>query len=357
MTSILMDLLSALVLLVFLYQIRPIKSFSKELSVGYLSLDTGKALRGFFALVVIFHHLSLNISSGLLFRQYSRVGFLAVAIFFFLSGYGLQKSYISNPNYKDGFLLKRIPSVLFPYIIITCIFWLLYCASGTVYSLEDIVIHIASGSPIVPYSWYVINIVIFYVIFWILMRISNHKNAIMLIGGLVSFFAYVVFCRKMGYGEWWYNASILLIVGMFWAVYENKLVSSLKNVYWVFAAIIWVIFISLFFYSDDIANYINMSGISVILSSLTAIFFVLGMIMFFLKFKFGNPILMYLGKNSLELYLCQGIFIIGLSSGFLTVQNDFLYSFLAIVGIIVFAHFLHKANQYILQKYRSRIHL
>ena len=34
--------------------VRPPSGFNED----YLSLDTGKALRGFFALVVVFHHLA-----------------------------------------------------------------------------------------------------------------------------------------------------------------------------------------------------------------------------------------------------------------------------------------------------------
>ncbi len=89
-------LLLLLLLLLKAKAVRPLSGFNED----YLSLDTGKALRGFFALVVVFHHLAQQTETGLLFHRFTHAGYLCVAVFFFLSGYGLQRSHMNSPRYS-----------------------------------------------------------------------------------------------------------------------------------------------------------------------------------------------------------------------------------------------------------------
>lgn len=162
------DLLLVPLLILFFYKAKPQKPLCSLNREGYLSLDTGKYYRGFFAIVVIFHHLAQATGTGMVFRYFKLVGYLAVAFFCFLSGYGLQKSYIAKGDrYRKGFILKRIPTILIPYIIITAIYWLAYVfIDGKYYSLRDIGIAIIKGVPIVSHSWYIISLLVFYVAYW-----------------------------------------------------------------------------------------------------------------------------------------------------------------------------------------------
>lgn len=62
----------------------------------------------FFAVTVVFHHLSQIFKTGIIFPLFRNFGTISVAVFFFFSGYGLMKKYITDENYKKGFLLRRL---------------------------------------------------------------------------------------------------------------------------------------------------------------------------------------------------------------------------------------------------------
>lgn len=50
---------------------------------SYLDLEQTQILRGIFAVVIVFHHISLCTNSGFLFKCFSGVGYLSVGMFFF----------------------------------------------------------------------------------------------------------------------------------------------------------------------------------------------------------------------------------------------------------------------------------
>jgi len=351
LSNIMIDLLFVSLLILLFYGATLTKPF-KSLNRGeYLSVETGKYYRGFFAIVVVFHHLARRTETGIAFRYFAAIGYLAVAFFFFISGYGLQKSYIAkSDSYRKGFILKRIPSVLIPYIIMTAIYWLMNLISGRFYSLKDILIAIFNGSPIVSHSWYIINILLFYVVYWLLMLVFKKHYFLIILGGTVWYFLYAVFCTKMGYGRWWYNASHLLIVGMFWATYERKILDLIDKSYFVIAPAICCAFIILLLFKGKIAALIKLP--SIIITLFTVILFILCVIMFAMKVQIGNKVLGFLGDISLEIYLSQGIFMRTLRSGNISIENDFLYSVAVLTGTIIFSYFLHILFRFILKKYK-----
>lgn len=352
---IMIDILPVSLFILFLFGIkfeRPLSSFNTE---GYLSLETGNFYRGFFAIVVVLHHLSQRTETGIVFRYFAMAGYLAVAFFFFVSGYGLQKSFIKKKdNYKKGFLLKRLPSVLIPYIIITFFYWLMHLVGGKLYSLKAIIISIVGGYPIVDNSWYIINILIFYVVYWLLMLSCRKKYFLMILGGTVWYFLYAFFCVKMGYGSWWYNASQLLIVGMFWATYENKILEILKKYYAIIAPITWIAFFAIIAFHGKITALAHIP--SVVLKAFTAIFFVLSVIAFSLKAQIGNKILNFLGNISLEIYISQGLLITSLRGGHIYIENELLWCVAVIAGTVVFSYLLHIVLQAIMGKYKLLLH-
>lgn len=80
-------------------------------------------LRGFFTLVIVYHHLSQYLDDPGPFRVFLEVGILCVAAFFFYSGYGLMKSVLTNKNYFHHFFCADTLKYLFPFLsAMPCIF-------------------------------------------------------------------------------------------------------------------------------------------------------------------------------------------------------------------------------------------
>lgn len=328
---------------------RPLHEFNTD---TYLSVETCKSFRGLLAIIVVLHHLAQNTVNDSIYSYIISDGFLVVAFFFFLSGYGLQSSYISKGDkYKKGFILKRIPPVLIPYIIITVLYWLMYLAGGDLYTLKDIIIGIVKGNTIVPYSWYIVNILEFYIIYWLLMIICKKNYALMIAGALIWYILYAAFCMRMSYGVWWYKTSLLPAVGMFWATYEKRIIEIVKRRYFIITPIVFTALLLLVFWQSDTIPFIvpiAKSSLFIVISK--GILFVICVLMFSMKFQIGNKALRFLGEISLEIYLSQGLFIKLLRSDWVYIGNDFL-RFLAVLTLtIVFSFFLHKAFRFILKK-------
>ena len=321
---------------------------ANEINDEYLSHGTTKYYRGLFALVVVFHHLSQNTASGFIFRFFSSAGYLAVAVFFFFSGYGLQKSYMTKKDsYKKGFLLKRIPRVAFPYIICIIIYWIVASLSGTVYSLADVFGSLINGYPIVTYSWYIISIVVFYLFYWLFMLVCNKFYNRIILYGCIWYVLWSLLCIKMNYGTWWFNASHLLIVGIVWATYEERITKFIGQYYSIIAPIMLISFVVLFLWHNKIISLLPFRYSSLLLTLLTAVIFVLCVILLSMKVKIGNHILGFLGEISLEIYLVQGLFI-----KHIPIWNEFVWCIVVTVLSVSLAFVLHKFFTAVLSRFR-----
>lgn len=72
------------------------------MSKDYLSKENTKALKGIFAVFVLWHHLyqySALITGTVIGIVFQAMGYLSVGMFFFLSGYGLTTSYRNRGVY------------------------------------------------------------------------------------------------------------------------------------------------------------------------------------------------------------------------------------------------------------------
>lgn len=127
-----MFILTVLTLLLLFWRARIVSGLNEE----YLSIETSQGLKGIFSLGVVLHHLAQNTKSAVFFSFIASVGPFIVSIFFFISGYGLQKKHLSDRNYGKNFLYKRIPALFIPYLLIAVVYWCINAANGNIYSLS-----------------------------------------------------------------------------------------------------------------------------------------------------------------------------------------------------------------------------
>ena len=343
-------LLSVVLAILFMIGLRVVKPLSAT-NEGYLSREASLYYRGFFALVVVLHHLIQETTEGVLSPIFSHTGSLAVSFFFFLSGYGLQKSFIARPEvYKKNYLKKRIPMVLIPYVVFVFIYWLVNAVVGKRYSIADICMSFVNGSPIVSYSWYIIVILVFYLFFGLFMFLCRKKPKMTVLYGCVWYIVWVLFCYKMDYNTWWYNTAHLLLLGMIWATYEKN-IDSIINKHYVFLALVaWIGFVLLFALHDIIIQLLpNLFIAKLLWQFLLSLLFVCGVTLLFRKMIMGNQILGLLGGISLEIYLVHGLFI-----QIIQIQNAIVWCLSVISLSLVTAFLLHMVLSCILKKYRNK---
>jgi peptidoglycan/LPS O-acetylase OafA/YrhL len=333
------DLLLLLLPLLCLWGLSFTKPFGKQLNADCLSPGRTDSVRGLMALVVIFIHVGQYAPGGPVMALLGRTGYLAVAVFFFLTGFSLQSQYMQRKNYAKGFLLKRLRLVALPYAVLTGIYWSYYLWMGRSYSLKHVLTRFLQGSPLVSFSWYILAVLSFYVAFWLLMRLCKGNHKAMLLGGLAWFVLHTAVCVVLNYGSFWYISAICPVVGMAWAIYRDKIERFLQKRYFaVLAVAVAALALGLL-----LNQVVHAPLLSELVKIGPAALFAVTFVLFLYKVKFGNPALQLLGQMSMELYLTQGLALMLLRSRLITVENPLLYSMLALPVTVALAAVVHIA--------------
>ncbi len=131
-------------------------------------------LRGIAILIIMIGHVGV---SGFDCRLFNPFGGIGVAMFLFLSGYGLTESY--KKNGLNQFWRKKVSRIAIPYIIWIPIYHIAMRLSplGSIYHLE-----------IIPRYWFLEYLLIAYALFYFIIKYcSKHTIIIMGIIGVISF--------------------------------------------------------------------------------------------------------------------------------------------------------------------------
>ena len=331
----------------------------KEWNEDVLSFAQTKSFLGFCALIIILHHCSQRTCAPWLpeFRivhgldDFVFWGYLCVAVFFFCSGYGMYTSFHKKEGFFKGYY-KRILKILIPTIVVWITFFMVEKGKGmripkpVWYNTFD-------------YIWYIPAMIYMYLIFYFSFRFIK-KETLSVVAVFIGTCIYFVLCMFFSPGTWWYNTPHLFIVGIITARHKEKIGSFFKKGYpfWIALSLIitFVGFaISNYYYPfavifgwgmDDKSHFIaELTG--QVISALTFVIFVM---LIGMKIKIGNKVLAFLGGFTLELYLVHPLFVQLFSYAFMQdsvkplyhIKNPFLYSAAVAVVAIPLAFGLHK---------------
>ncbi len=294
---------------------------------------TTKELQGFFAVFIMLHHIVVtfqNTSSypGLLMNYYY-YGILAVAFFFFCSGFGLIKRFISDKTYLKGFMKKRVFTVLVPYFICNYIYLtealITNMRTGAHFSFPELIGSFFGFFLVNAEMWFAVEIMLLYIAFRIIFaKVKKTSTGILLMTLVVVLFMLIGLkaghanSNVMSYwfqGEWWYNTILMFPLGMLYAYKENEVNSILRKAYipltiLSIAALVVsdkvhrdLIGRSIYWTEWDTTNDIPDKLLGLSTETIFEIVFLLIVLLILSKLKIGNPILKALGKISLEIIL------------------------------------------------------
>ncbi len=275
-----------------------------------------------------------------------------MAFFFFLSGYGVEKQYLTREGYFDGFLRRRLPKVMIPYGIAILLYWGYHALAGEVYSPLYVLDSLVNGAPIVSSSWFIIVILVFYMVFWAGMALQRRlvpgkgKNAFLI--GVVAVFALVwmYICQGRDFLSYWFTTVHILVIGIVWAIYKEKL-SGIFHRFWLpLTVVCWG---SVFFINNCwewLSGFLPFHPVA-FLRMLETPLYVFGVLLAAMKLKFGNAPLRFLGKISLEIYLTHGLFI-DLFSRLGVPEIPAVFATLA--ASVAAAYLFHRLNEAILTR-------
>lgn len=334
-----MDLLAAFAFLFFVWKIR----FSKtDFFSDYLSLENTQMIKGIMAVLVVLHHLYREIGEGVLFFFFDNVGVFCVCLFFFFSGYGLQKSNLSKPNYGRQILRRRIPSILIPTCFYTVLYWGLSFLLGDGYTVGEVLRSFVNGSPILENGWYLLCIPVCYAVFGFSVRLFPKNTAAVLWCNSLFALAWAVLCRSLGYGIHWYNSIAAFPAGLFWAVFESRLLPRLQKQYWLYLCLGAAACGGLYI----LAVKSSVESVGIALCWAAGLFFSLFVLLLLMKFRFGNPVLSLLGKVSFEIYGIHGLFILFFQSRLVYISSPILWGGAVLAATLLVSWLLHACFAY-----------
>lgn len=332
------------------------RKFNEE----FMSAGQAKYMQGLLAVCIFLHHAAqktcapwhdpLYMEHGL--DIFLNMGYLFVAIFFFISGFGLYKSYETKENYLKGFVVRRILPVCLTAAVVGWIFIPVRMAMGEKLDPFRTIVYIIGLKLANPNGWYPITICLFYLMFYLCFRLFKNKNrAIAAIA--VFIFIYTLIGTIVPHndwwlqGEWWYNSVHLFWIGMIFAKNEKKVTDHLKRHYvryMIIGVVLMLVLAVLVAICSGMFSYYYMEGVpqvyqkpellaqvvgrrwvTLLSEMLCSLNFTFVFVMINLKVKIGNPVLKFMSWISLEFYLVHGMFVEMFGFDWLDVRKSVYY--------------------------------
>ena len=301
---------------------------------------SSKEIQGGLAVFIIFHQtvVALDASGDNAgdMRFFYYYGILAVAFFFFSSGFGLIKRWMTDENYIKGFMRRRIFTVLVPFFICNYIYL-------TDALLNNIAFrkHFGFGEVICSFfgiflinneMWFAVEIMILYVAFrFVFAKIKKPLTGILIMTGVVlvmmtiGLFSGHSETGVMSYwfkGEWWYNTIFMFPLGMLYAYKEERIYKVIRRAFisiLIASSVLAVLMDHVhrnliskhIFWSeyDGSANPVLDKLLGLGQETVYELVFLIFVLTLLSRIKIGNPVIRFFGKISLETIMLNYLFI------------------------------------------------
>lgn len=260
-------------------------------------------LRGLLAIGIVLHHLSLRLVEASpdchwIWLQFSFWGAPIVAVFFFLSGYGLMVSLITKgQKYLDGFLKKRLFKIVLPLVLCSIVF---EATSITLWGGQ--IADFRKDWPFLPNCWFCVTIIIYYFAFYITALLFKSSPIKVAYSMWLFSFVYVFLFKVMDFCNWWYQMVLSINIGMTLAYYET----AIRNVLYKYKRIIVLLLFLLTFLSVYWASCSKTDNFPVGMMVLSLVVGLLIYSSLCLRPIKSNRLLTFFGRYSFEIYLIHG---------------------------------------------------
>lgn len=260
-------------------------------------------LRGLLATGIVLHHLSLRLveaspDCSWIWSQFSFWGAPIVAVFFFLSGYGLMVSLITKgQKYLDGFLKKRLLKIVLPLVLCSMVF---EAISITLWGGQ--IADFRKDWPFLPNCWFCVTIIIYYFAFYITALLFKSSPIKVAYSMWLFSFVYVFLFKVMDFYNWWYQMVLSINIGMTLAYYET----AIRNVLYKYKRTIVLLLFLLTFLSAYWASCSKTDNFPVGMMVLSLVVGLLIYSSLCLRPIKSNRLLTFFGRYSFEIYLIHG---------------------------------------------------
>lgn len=293
-----------------------------------LSKGNTTCLKGILSLIVVLHHLDQNtalfcwVPDGILYIS----GYLAVAVFFFLTGYGLVSSY----HAKGQAYIRMFPMCrILPFWLANALLVLIYSGADVALGRGELSARLVLTSlffgsdTIVSKGWYLQAALVIYVCFYLIFSLAKTRNARFLLA-FAAVGMYGVVCVALSFPGYYYETIPAVLIGGIWWEFREKVEhfgKSKPGVLLLAAANLAVFLLA----RRDFALAPLFRMVLVVLF--------LPLCMYVLRvLPIDCAVTRLLGKYSFEIYGFHGLFLL-LRDAF-GVQNDGVFAVLVIVSTL-----------------------
>lgn len=177
-----------------------------------------------FFMVIVAHYYRFY-SSESRFSALSSIGYFGAAIFAFLSGYGVVKSYNAN-GFRNGWIKKKFVKIYIPFLIINIMSVIF--VYGIREKSQNIIERIILGTDD-NVMWYIPFILFFNIIFFLIYNINMSKINKLVMFGMICVIQIITF-EWLNIGSQWYTATGSLFLGVFVAEFPVSINRNSKHI-------------------------------------------------------------------------------------------------------------------------------
>ena len=294
--------------------------------VNPFSKDRTTLLKAVLPWVIILHHLSLRTN---LLGDFNEAGVYVVGLFFFISGYGLEKKKVGGANNSIGQLPKRLSKLLWPLIVpIVLYLVLVICFGGDV--VGKIKNSLRDWCVILPYTWFILNLLIFYIVYYGLSHCLRDTK-MFLTALAIALLAISVLLMLFDGTSAHYSSNFAFLAGIIYCHIEGNVIKTFATKRSVFILMLIVV----------IATYFGTHPFR-LSSSWNVPIYSIAVIALVSRMPFQSTGIDFLSKYSYDLYICQSIAFLIINKLF--VLSDWAYIILALPLCFIIAVVCHHAT-------------
>lgn len=285
-------------------------------------------LKAFLPYLIFIHH------SHFFDGDFYYIGAFVVSLFFFISGYGLE-----SKRRQGAIYYKHLPKALkklFVPLIIPIVFYLFIRLFRE--PVETIAEDILKYQIILPYTWFVVTLIILYIIFYsfaVMASKYESKVFLFLCFVIVAVLCFSLFGKYTGVPSWGRNTTTAFLAGIIYKNIENKMLGILgtsTKFYMIIISIV-LILVTIYIKGDILSHF--MEGNILKRPVLAFLWPLLFIPLYTIIPVLNNRVIRYLSSISYELYICQSI-------GYLLLGDKFqypawLYLLIVFIGCTIIA--------------------
>lgn len=252
------------------------------------------SLRGLFALEIVIGHV-IRYEATLLYPL-GKFMIVSVAFFFFVSGWGLCRSYHQKADYLHHFLPRKCGYLLVLSLFAFAVRIVVLLAAGRYVADKNIILQYLEST-----NWYIWELIFFYCLFFLIYRfLSKYRCTVI---ALVTFVMMTV-AFFVGMIQGYYSSAMAFPAGVIFYEYYPAIVDFLRKI----QGKILICIMAAFGLSSLLLGTDSLIGM-VYLRNVMCLAVLCIMVRFLTYFHTDNLFLRFLGKYSTEIYLYQFVFL------------------------------------------------